>query len=67
MNKANPVVVPRNHQIEKAIVDAREGNFDHFRALASALESPFEESPAHAPFRAHPAPDEVVQHTFCGT
>ena len=67
MNQANPVVIPRNHQIAKAIDDAREGDFAHFRALESALQSPFEDSPSLAPFKTPPLEDEVVQNTFCGT
>ena len=67
MNQANPVVIPRNHQIAKAIDDAREGDFAHFHALAAALESPFEDSPALTPFKSPPTADEVVQNTFCGT
>jgi uncharacterized protein YdiU (UPF0061 family) len=67
MNNANPVVVPRNHQIETAIVDAREGDFAHFHALASALKSPFEDSPELAPFKAPPTPEQEVHNTFCGT
>ena len=67
MNKANPVVVPRNHHIEQAIVEAREGDFTHFHALASALKSPFEDSPQLAPFKAPPTSEQEVHHTFCGT
>lgn len=67
LNQANPVVIPRNHQVERAIAEAREGDLTHFRALASALQAPYEERPDLAPFKTPPAADEVVTCTFCGT
>lgn len=67
MNRANPVVIPRTHRIEQAIVAAREGDYAPFHALAAALRTPYEERPEVAPFKAPPTPDEVVPHTFCGT
>ena len=67
MNAVNPVVIPRNHQIERAIVEAREGSLEHFRALESALARPYEDRPELEPFKAPPAPEEVVSATFCGT
>ena len=67
MNQVNPVVIPRNHQIERAIVEARAGDFTHFHALAAALRAPFDDRPELAPFKAPPAPDQVVHRTFCGT
>jgi len=67
LNAVNPVVIPRNHQVERAIVEAREGSLEHFRALESALARPFEDRPELEPFKAPPAPEEVVSATFCGT
>jgi len=67
MERANPVVIPRNHQVERAIADARMGDLDHFHALRAALRAPYTDDPALAPFKAPPAPDEVVERTFCGT
>jgi serine/tyrosine/threonine adenylyltransferase len=67
MNSVNPVIIPRNHQIEEAIVEAREGNYERFHALGAALRAPFEDRPELEPFKAPPEPDEVVRATFCGT
>jgi uncharacterized protein YdiU (UPF0061 family) len=67
LNRANPAIIPRNHQIAKAIDDAERGDFAHFHALASAVESPYEPSLAPAPFEEPPSPEEVVHSTFCGT
>lgn len=67
MRAVNPVVIPRNHQIERAIVEAREGSLAHFRALGAALAEPYRDRPELEPFKAPPTPAEVVQATFCGT
>lgn len=67
MNAVNPAVIPRNHQIERAIVEAREGSLTHFQALGEALARPYEERPELEPFQAPPEPAEVVKATFCGT
>lgn len=67
MNSVNPAVIPRNHQVEKAIVEARAGDFGHFHALKKALAAPYEDRPELDPFKAPPTPDEVVEATFCGT
>jgi protein adenylyltransferase len=67
MNAVNPVVIPRNHQIERAIVEARTGSLAHFEALAEAFARPYEDRPELEPFKSPPAPAEVVAATFCGT
>ena len=67
MNAANPVVIPRNHQIAKAISKARDGDYAHFHAVRTALADPWTDRPELEPFKAPPEPDEVVHRTFCGT
>ncbi|MYG42936.1 MAG: YdiU family protein, partial [Rhodobacteraceae bacterium] len=37
MQKVNPAYIPRNHQIEKAIVEGVEGNFDRFNTMVEVL------------------------------
>lgn len=67
MRAANPVFIPRNHRIEEAIQAGYEGNFELFHRLNDVLQHPFDEQPQAAEYEAAPAPEEVVQATFCGT
>lgn len=65
MIQANPAVIPRNHQVEAAIVAATDGDFAPFHALLSVVTAPW--SPPPAPYQQPPEPDQVVHKTFCGT
>lgn len=67
MNAVNPYLIPRNHQIARAIELGEAGDFSHFHALRAALQAPYEERLELEPFTAPPRPDEVVRKTFCGT
>ncbi len=67
MTRANPALIPRNHQVEAAIQAAYGGDFAPFHALNAALADPWQETETNAPYRRPAAPDERVTHTFCGT
>ena len=67
MVKANPVIIPRNHQIEAMITQAVGGDFALFRKLNDALENPFEANPDWTDLTAPPTASEKVTQTFCGT
>ncbi|MEQ8401030.1 MAG: YdiU family protein [Roseitalea porphyridii] len=67
MKAVNPAIIPRNHQVEKAIAAAYGGDMSVFHALVDALADPFADRPAGDPLTLPPAPDEVVHQTFCGT
>ncbi|MDD8023061.1 MAG: YdiU family protein [Paracoccaceae bacterium] len=67
MARANPVRIPRNHQIEAAIVAAVDGDFARFHRLGAALATPFDPAPEFADLEAAPRPEERVERTFCGT
>lgn len=67
MNRTNPAYIPRNHQVERAIQGASQGDLSHFERLNRVLAEPFTERPADRAFTAPPEPDEVVCQTFCGT
>jgi len=67
MRANNPVRIPRNHQVERMIEAATEGDLEPMRALQAALAHPFDEDPALAAYERPPTPDERVQQTFCGT
>ena len=64
----NPVVIPRNHQIEAAIRAAEDHNdFSVFHALHKVLQSPYALAEGNEAYSLPPEPEEVVLQTFCGT
>ena len=67
MARVNPAIIPRNHQVERAIVAARGGDLAPFNELLSAINEPFSLSEATRAYAAPPAPHERVLQTFCGT
>ncbi|WP_405231061.1 protein adenylyltransferase SelO [Lentisalinibacter salinarum] len=67
MEAENPLYIPRNHQVERAIRAAIGGDLSVFRELRAVLERPFEEQPGRSDYAAPPASDERVVRTFCGT
>ena len=67
MERSNPVIIPRNHQIEQVIQAAVAGNLSPFNALQSALLTPFEMTDDKRAYMAPPEPEQVVAATFCGT
>jgi len=69
MRRVNPVVIPRNHQVEEALSAASEQeDLAPFRRLLTALRQPYDETPDHAEYT-EPARAEVTAcyRTFCGT
>ena len=67
MRAANPVVIPRNHQIERLIEAAYSNDFEPFFAMNSALAHPFDATQPNENYRHAPAIEERVTQTFCGT
>jgi len=68
MNSVNPLYIPRNHLVERAIKLAIEDNdFSYMLKLSKALENPFIKQDVDADFSLPPKEDEKVHQTFCGT
>jgi uncharacterized protein YdiU (UPF0061 family) len=68
MRAVNPVIIPRNHQVEAAIKAAVSSNdFTPFHRLVDELADPFSDRPGIDDLKRPPDPDEVVRATFCGT
>ncbi|MEM0954604.1 MAG: YdiU family protein [Pseudomonadota bacterium] len=68
MLAANPVFIPRNHQVEACIRAAEDaGDFSVFHKLVERLADPFTYDPADRHYALAPKPEEVVRQTFCGT
>ncbi len=67
MDGVNPLLIPRNHLIAKAIEQAQDhGDLRFFQRLQQAWQTPFANT-SDADLIAPPKPEEVVHRTFCGT
>ncbi|MEH8017820.1 YdiU family protein [Rheinheimera muenzenbergensis] len=68
MDNCNPALIPRNHQIARAIERATtEGDLTLFNCLHTALKTPFTLSEAQADLALPPKPEQCISNTFCGT
>jgi len=65
--RANPIVIPRNHIVEDALVAAEGGDLGPFERLVEAVRAPFSATKANEPFRGGPPPGCGPYRTFCGT
>ena len=68
MNRVNPLFIPRNHRIHKAIEDAEtRDDFSQVHLLTTLYENPFTEQPDFTDYAQPPTNEERVTRTFCGT
>ena len=67
MRKLNPVRIPRNHQVDRAIRLSEAGHRSAFDSLLSSLESPYDEDSRFIEYETPPTPEEEIRQTFCGT
>lgn len=67
MRSSNPAFIPRNHQVERAIAGALDGDLSHFRRLHDVLSKPYKDQPDQADLALPPETHEIVHQTFCGT
>ena len=68
MRAANPAIIPRNHQVERAIAAAVEReDFSPFERLLEVVSRPYEDLPGAEDYKLPPQPEERVLQTFCGT
>jgi uncharacterized protein YdiU (UPF0061 family) len=69
LRQSNPLVIPRNHQVEAALSAASDaGDLGPFQRLLEAVRRPFDDDEALQAY-ADPAPPDVAagHRTFCGT
>ena len=66
MKNTNPVLIPRNHQVEKALKVAQNGNLGLVISLVKATSKPHSFSKEIKGFMALPTDEERVKATFCG-
>lgn len=67
MDRINPAIIPRNHQVHRALEAAESGDLTPFNTLLDALRQPFCDNAVTRPFMAPPKPHERISQTFCGT
>lgn len=67
MQQMNPVIIPRNHKVEEALLAAHEEDFQPLYELISALKNPYNNTDKLSTYQQPPAPHERVYQTFCGT
>ncbi|AIT08897.1 hypothetical protein LO80_02155 [Candidatus Francisella endociliophora] len=67
MKQVNPVIISRNHQVEKAIVSAENGKFGNLYSLLEVIKTPYKFENTKEKYMLEPKGDEKVKATFCGT
>ena len=67
MKNNNPLVIPRNHKVEEALIAGEDGDLQPFHNLLHVLEHPYQEGKHLLPYQSPPRPEEKVHQTFCGT
>lgn len=67
LHEINPLYIPRNHQVQKCIDLAYQGDMSHFERMLKVLQRPFDIQAGEDEFARGPAASEAVTRTFCGT
>ena len=65
MRKNNPIVIPRNHLIEKILEMASNDNFDQLNKFIKNIQNPYNLSDDKEYYQE--GPDDSDYRTFCGT
>lgn len=68
MKQSNPALIPRNHQVERALDAAvRHGDYTVLHRLMQALRHPYAHLPEQQTYAAPAPPSSIPYRTFCGT
>ena len=67
MDNINPIYIPRNHNVQKAIKAAYQNDLEPMNELLAALKNPFSENREYSHLAIPPKEDEKILETFCGT
>ena len=67
MKETNPAVIPRNHNVEKALESAHEENFRPLKNLLKVIKEPYKDGTHLDNYQTLPNSSERVYQTFCGT
>ncbi len=64
MQKNNPLVIPRNYQVEEVLAAATDGDLDPLNQMLEVFENPYQD---HESTKAYQEPGKGAYQTFCGT
>ena len=67
MKKSNPVVIPRNHKVEQALVSAEKGDLELLHSLLKVIKDPYSDDHLTSTYQHPPTAQERIKNTFCGT
>jgi len=67
LNNTNPMYIPRNHQVQKAIEESYLGNLKVVEEMLEVLKNPFQENVSLSHYSEAPSEQQRVTQTFCGT
>lgn len=67
MKKTNPVIIPRNHQVKKALKSSKDAKLGDLYNLIAAFKTHYEFNSLTEKYMEEPAEEEKVRFTFCGT
>ena len=67
LNKNNPIIIPRNHNIQTIIDKALLGEFEYFHKFNEIIKSPYCSSLEDNLFSKPAHPEQEIKETFCGT
>ena len=67
MQSNNPSVIARNHQVERALAAAEQGDLSLTAELIEVLSQPYDENSKNKPYQAAPPASSEPCKTFCGT
>ncbi len=67
MDSINPIYIPRNHNVDKAIKAAYDDNLEPMNELLVVLKNPFKENKKYSHLTIPPKEEERILQTFCGT
>lgn len=68
LSQVNPVVIPRNHQVDIALRAAEDdNNMEPLHRLLQVIKTPFDDTPDKQTYTKPPSKGERITQTFCGT
>jgi uncharacterized protein YdiU (UPF0061 family) len=67
LNSVNPLYIPRNHQVERAIESSYAGDDSVFFEMLEVGKDPWTKNKDLHQYAGPPEAHEVVTRTFCGT
>ena len=67
MRSVNPLVIPRNHNVENALLAANNNDLTLFNRLIKILEKPYQNQKDISNYQIPAPPSDQKYQTFCGT